>query len=118
MKQHRQSHISISWVIATALALASAGVLAGDKVNTSGRTAEVQGRSSSSPAGAGVHEVRVTGKQFASEVFGRASQVSKASGPSVGLGQAEIGDFGRSSMTLAKNKSAPGQEGVTLATSK
>lgn len=120
MKQH-QSHISISWVIATAFALASAGALAGDagKVNAGGRSAnEVQGRASASPAGARVNAVRATGNHSASEVLGRGNQMPKGSDAPIGVGDTEIGDFGRSSVILARNKSKHGQEDVTIATTK
>ncbi len=121
MKQHRQSYISISWLVAAAFALASAGALAGDvgKITAGGRSAgEVQGRASGSLPGAGNQSVRATGPHLVSEMLGRGNQTAKEPGAPIAAGATEIGDFGRSSMTLAARNGKQGQEGITVAARK
>lgn len=121
MKQHRQSRISINWFVAAGLALASAGALAGDvsQVTAGGRSvSEVQGRASGSPSGAGVQLVRADTQPSVAEVVGRGNQMAKNAGTPIAAGTTDIGDFGRSSMVLAKTTNTQGKKDVTLATTK
>ena len=53
-----------------------------------------------------------------SEVIGRGNQTAKASGAPIGIGATEVGDFGRSSMILAKTKGKQGQEDISVAATK
>ena len=121
MKQHLQSHISLSWLVATAFALASAGALAGDVGNVSagGRSANaVQGRASDSLAGVGAQSVHTAGPRLVSEVVGRGNQMAKESGAPVTTGATEVDDFGRGSIILAKTKGKQGQEDIAAAATK
>ena len=113
MKQHHQSCVAISLFMAIGVTMASAAAFAADggKVNAGGRSAsEVQGRASGPTSGAADHAVRAAGLQPASEVFGRGSQSARGTGASIGIGATDVGDFGRSSMTLAKAKSKDASE--------
>jgi hypothetical protein len=78
MKQYRQSHIGIGWLVASAIALTSAGAIADSgNVNSGGRSVnEVQGRASGSLPGARTRAVNTTGLPAVSEVYGRGSQMS------------------------------------------
>jgi hypothetical protein len=120
MKQYRQSHIGIGWLVASAITLASAGVLAADvgNVNSAGRSVnEVHGRASGSLPGAGRRSVNTTAQPAVSEVYGRGNQMSGAPGSAIGLGAADVGDFGRGSNTLAA-RGTQGKRDVTVALTK
>jgi len=75
MKQQRQPRISIGWLVATAIVLASAGSFAEDMGNVQsggGSVNEVYGRASATIPGA--NPVRsISSKVNVSEVFGRSS---------------------------------------------
>lgn len=121
MKQYRQSHIGIGRLIASAIALASAGAVAADigKVNSGGRQVnEVQGRASDSLHGAGNRTVNTTGLPAVSEVYGRGNQMSGAPGAAIGIGATEVGDFGRGSDSLAATHGKQGARDITVATTK
>ena len=121
MKQYRQSHIGIGWLVASAIALASAGALAADigKVNSGGRSVnEVQGRASGSLPGAGTRAVNTTSLPAVSEVYGRGNQMSGGSGAAIGIGAMDVGDFGRGSSTLATAHGKQGARDVTVAFAK
>ena len=119
MKQHRQLHISM--LAAAVFATASNGALAGDvgKITAAGGSAnEIQGRASSSLPGTGVQSVRATGPHFVSEVMGRGNLTAKEPGAAVVVGESDVGDFGRSSMTLARSKGKQGPEDIAVAARK
>lgn len=118
MKQVRKSHIGVGWLVASAIALASAGALAaeGGKVGSGGRSVnEVQGRASESSPAAGVRSVNTTALPAVSQVYGRGSQMSAAPGAPIGIGAADVGDFGRASNTLATAHGKPGTQDATVA---
>ena len=75
MKQQRQPRISIGWLVATAIALASAGSFAEDTGNVQtggGSVNEIYGRASATITGA--NPVRsISSKVNVSAVFGRSS---------------------------------------------
>lgn len=121
MKQYRQSHIGIGWLVASAITLASAGVLAADvgNVNSAGRSVnEVQGRASGSLPGARTRAVNTTGLPAVSEVYGRGNQMSGGTGAAIGTGAMDVGDFGRGSGTLATANGKHGTRDVTVASTK
>ena len=101
MKQQRQPRISIGWLVASAIVLASAGVSAEDMGNVqSGRSSvnEVYGRASAAISGA--NPVRsISSKVNVSEVSGRGSGIKPHGiGPTVATGKADVNDvLGRSS---------------------
>ena len=79
MKQYRQSQIGIGWLVASAIALASAGALAADSgnVNSGGRSVnEVLGRASASLPDTGIRAVNTAALPPVSEVYGRGNQMS------------------------------------------
>jgi len=101
MKQQRVVHISIGWLFATSMVLASAGSFAGDmgNVQSGGRSVnEVYGRASATISGA--NPVRsISSRVSVSEVFGRGSDIkSDGIGAIVATGKADVNDvLGRSS---------------------
>jgi hypothetical protein len=101
MKQQRVVHISIGWLFATSMVLASAGSFAGDmgNVQSGGRSVnEVYGRASATIPGA--NPVRsISSNLSVSEVSGRGSGIkSHGIGPTVATGKADVNDvLGRSS---------------------
>ena len=101
MKQQRQPRISIGWLVATAIVLASAGSFAEDMGNVqSGGSSvnEVYGRASATIPGA--NPVRsISSKVNVSEVFGRGSGIkTDGFGATVATGKAGVNDvLGRSS---------------------
>ena len=101
MKQQRQPRISIGWLFATSMVLASAGSFAGDtgNVQSGGRSVnEVYGRAS--PTFFGTNPVRsISSRVSVSEVFGRGSGIkSDGIGLTVATGKADVNDvLGRSS---------------------
>jgi len=111
MKQQRVVRISIGWLFATSMVLASAGIFAGDKgnVQSGGRSVnEVYGRASATIPGA--NPVRSNSSKLSvSEVSGRGSGIkSHGIGPTVATGKADVNDvLGRSSggPTFAATKS-------------
>lgn len=120
MKQYRQSHTGIGWLVASAIALASAGAFAADSgnVNSGGRSVnEVHGRSSGSLPGTASHSVNTAGLPAVSEVYGRGNQNSGAPGAAIGIGATDVGDFGRGSSTLAA-RGTPGKRDVTVASTR
>jgi len=83
MKQQRQRRISIGWLVATAIALASGGSVAEDIVQSGGGLVnEVYGRASTTIPGA--NPVRsISSKVNVSAVFGRSSgDLTSAAGKS------------------------------------
>ena len=121
MKQVRQSHVGIGWLVASAIALASVGAPAaeGGKVGSGGRSVnEVQGRASESSPAAGVRSVNTAALPAVSEVYGRGSQMSAAPAAPIGVGAADVGDFGRASNTLATARGKAGMQDATIALSK
>jgi phage terminase large subunit-like protein len=121
MKQYRQSHIRIGWLVASAIALASAGALAADigNVNSGGRSVnEVLGRASGSLPGIGVRAVNTTALPPVSEVYGRGNQMSGGAGAAIGTGAMDVGDFGRGSGTLAAAHGKHGASDVSVASTK
>lgn len=121
MKQYRQSHIGIGWLVASAIALASAGAFAADSgnVNSSGRSVnEVLGRASGSLPNTGIRAVNTKGLPAVSEVYGRGSQMSGGAGAAIGIGAMEVGDFGRGSGALAAANGKRGPSDVTVAFTK
>jgi hypothetical protein len=120
MKLYRQSHIGIGCLVASAIALASAGAPAAEngKVNSGGRSvSEVQGRASASLPGTGIGAVSTTGLPGVSEVYGRGNQMSGGAGAAIGIGAMDVGDFGRGSSTLAAH-GKPGAHDVSIAFAK
>ena len=118
MKQHLQSHISVSWLVATAFALASADGLAVDvgNVGAGDRSSnDVQGRASASTAGVGARSVHVAVPRPVSEVVGRGNQTVKETGAPVLAGAMEVGDFGRGSTILARTKGKSGKDDIAAA---
>ena len=111
MKQQRQPRISIGWLVATAIVLASADVSAEDMGNVQsggGSVNEVFGRASA--AIPGTNPVRsISSKVNVSQVFGRGSGINPDGiGTKVATGKADVNDvLGRSSggPTLATAKS-------------
>ena len=111
MSNQSQPRISIGWLVATAIVLASAGVSAEDMGNVrsgGGSVNEVYGRASGTIPGA--NPVRsISSKVNVSEVFGRGSGIKPGGiGTTVATGKAGVNDvFGRSSggPTLAAAKS-------------
>ena len=101
MKQHFQTRITIGWLVASAIALASAGSLAEGtgNVQSGGRTVnEVYGRASATIPGA--NPVRsISSKVNVSEVFGRGSGIKPDGiGAKVATGRAGVNDvLGRAS---------------------
>ena len=101
MKQHLQTRISIGWLVASAIALASAGSLAEGtgNVQSGGRTVnEVYGRASATIPGA--NPVRsISSKVNVSDVFGRGSGIKPDGiGAKVATGRAGVNDvLGRAS---------------------
>jgi hypothetical protein len=121
MKQYRQSHIGFGWLLASAVALASAGAFAADtgKVSSGGRSVnEVQGRASAASPSVGARSVSTADSPAVSEVYGRGSQMSTAPGASVGIGSLDIGDFGRGSGVLARANGKPGAANTAVAFAK
>ena len=121
MKQVRQSRIGAGWLVASAVILASAGALAAEtgKVGSGGRSVnEVQGRSSASSTVAGGRSVNTATLPAVSEVVGRASQMSSGSGAPIGIGAADVGDFGRASGALATAHGKSGTQDATVALAK
>lgn len=120
MKQQRQPRISIGWLVATAIVLASAGVSAEDKGNVQsggGSANEIYGRASATIPGA--NPVRsISSKVNVSEVFGRGSGVkADAIGATVATGKAGVNDvLGRSSggPTFATAKSPSDNQTAAL----
>ncbi len=111
MKQQRQPRISIKWLVATAIVLASAGSFAEDMRNVQsggGSVNEIYGRASATIPGA--NPVRsISSKVNVSQVFGRGSTINPDGiGAKVATGKADVNDvLGRSSggPTLAAAKS-------------
>jgi len=101
MKQQRIVRISIGWLFATSMVLASASSFAGDmgNVQSGGRSVnEVYGRASATITGA--NPVRsISSKVSVSEVFGRGSGIkTDGIGTTVATGKADVNDvLGRSS---------------------
>ena len=101
MKQQRQPRISIGWLVASAIVLASAGVSAEDMGNVrsgGGSVNEVYGRASAAISGA--NPVRsISSKVNVSEVSGRGSGIKPHGiGPTVATGKADVNEvLGRSS---------------------
>jgi len=101
MKQQREPRISIGWLVATAIVLASAGVSAEDMGNVrsgGGSVNEVYGRASAAIPGA--NPVRsISSRVNVSEVFGRGSGVKPDGiGATVATGKAGVNDvLGRAS---------------------
>jgi hypothetical protein len=121
MNQVRHSHIGVGWLVASAIVLVSAGALAAEagKLGSSGRSVnEVQGRSSESSTVAGGRSVNTATLPAVSEVVGRASQMSAASGAPVGIGAADVGDFGRASGTLVTAHGKSGTQDASVALAK
>ena len=120
MNQQRQPRISIGWLVATAIVLASAGVSAEDMGNVQsggGSVNEVYGRASAAIRGA--NPVRsISSKVSVSQVFGRGSGInSDGIGTKVATGKADVNDvLGRSSggPTLAAAKSQGGNQTAAL----
>jgi len=120
MKQQRQLRISIGWLFATSMVLASAGSFAGDmgNVQSGGRSVnEVYGRASAAISGA--NPVRsISSKVNVSEVSGRGSGIKPHGiGPTVAIGKADVNDvLGRSSggPTFAAAKSPGGNQTAAL----
>lgn len=112
MKQYRQSHIGLGWLLASAVALTSAGAFAADtsKVASGGRSVnEVHGRASAASPSVAARSVTTAYSPAVSDVYGRGSQMTKAPGTSVGIGALDVGDFGRGSIILAKKNGKPGE---------
>ncbi|HKQ24248.1 MAG TPA: hypothetical protein VJT81_07410 [Burkholderiales bacterium] len=109
MKQQIQTRTSVGWLIATAIALASAGVSAESNVQSGGRSVnEVYGRASVTILG--TNAVRsISSRVNVSQVFGRSSTIDTGGmGTKVATGKADVNDvIGRSSdgATLAAAKS-------------
>ena len=111
MNQQRQPRISIGWLVATAIVLASASVSAEDmgNVQSGGRSVnEVYGRASAPIPGA--NPVRsISSKVNVSQVFGRGSAINTdGNGTKIATGNADVNDvLGRASggPTLAAAKS-------------
>jgi len=111
MKQQRQPRISIGWLLATSMMLASAGSFAeaqGNVRSGGGTVNEVFGRASGTIPGA--NPVRsVSSKANVSEVFGRGSGIKAGEmGATVATGKADVSEvLGRSSggATIAAAKS-------------
>ena len=111
MKQHRQPRISIEWLVATVIVLASAGSFAEDMGNVrsgGGSVTEVIGRASATIPGANpVHSI--SSRVNVSEVFGRGSGIKPDGiGATIATGKAGVNDvLGRASggPTLAAAKS-------------
>jgi hypothetical protein len=121
MKQYRHTHIGLGWLLASAVALASAGAFAADtgKVGSGGRSVnEVHGRASAASPSVGGRSVSTAESPAVSEVYGRGSQMSKAPGGSVGVGALDIGDFGRGSSGLARKNGKPVATDTELASAK
>jgi hypothetical protein len=121
MKQHRELHIGFGWLLASAVAMASAGALAADtgKVGSGSRSVnEVQGRASAASPNVAARSVSTADSPAVSDVSGRGSQTSKAPGASVGVGSLDVGDFGRGSGVLAKASVKPGAADTAVALAK
>ncbi len=120
MKQQRQSRISLGWLVATAVVLASAGSFAEDMGNVQSGGApvnEVYGRASGAIPGA--NPVRsISSKVNVSEVFGRGSGIkAHGIGTAVATGKAGVNDvLGRASggPTLAAAKSRSDSQTAAL----
>ena len=101
MKLQSQSRISIGWLVASAIVLASAGVSAEDMGNVrsgGGSVNEVYGRASATISGA--NPVRsISSGVNVSEVFGRGSGIkADGIGTAVATGKAGVNDvLGRAS---------------------
>jgi hypothetical protein len=121
MKQYRQSQIGIGWLVASAIALASAGALAADSgnVNSGGRSVnEVLGRASASLPDTGIRAVNTAALPPVSEVYGRGNQMSGGGGAAIGIGAMDVGDFGRGSGALATANGKHGTRDVSVASTK
>ena len=121
MNQYRQLPIGFTWLLASAIALASAGAFAADtgKVGSAGRFVnEVQGRASAASPSVGARSVNTTSGSAVSEVYGRGNKMSAASGAPIGVGSLDVGDFGRGSSTLARANEKPGAPDTTVASAK
>ena len=120
MKQQRQPRISIGWLVATAIVLASAGVSAenmGNVQSGGGSVNEIYGRASAAISGA--NPVRsISSKVNVSQVFGRGSAIQPdGSGAKVATGNSDVNDIlGRASggPTLAAAKSHRENQSVAL----
>jgi hypothetical protein len=120
MKQQFQPRISIRWLVATAIVLASAGSFAEDMGNVQsggGSVNEVYGRASATIPGA--NPVRsISSKVNVSEVFGRGSGIKPDGiGAIVATGKAGVNDvLGRSSggPTFAASKSRSDSQTAAL----
>ena len=120
MNQQRQPRISIEWLVATAIVLASASSFADDTGNVQsggGSVNEIYGRASAAIPGA--NPVRsISSKVNVSQVFGRGSGIKPDGiGTKVATGKSDVNDvLGRSSggPTLAAAKSPSDNRTVAL----
>ena len=93
MNQYRHLPIGFTWLLASAIALASAGAFAADtgKVGSAGRFVnEVQGRASAASPSVGARSVNTTNGPAVSEVYGRGNKMSAASGAPIGVGSLDV----------------------------